>query len=413
MTVLAGPLATRRSALAFVAVQLLLVAASFPLGALAHQLNASTITAGTAAELAFTCVGGLIAYRRPNRAMGWIILAVSALLTLSADGSGYAVLDYRQHGGRLPVGWLALVVQPWWLPGFAALVLAIVLFPDGRPPGNRWWWPLRGFIALLAIWVIAAAALTIHVLLAGRVRVESGGDLYQFDHPPGAWSIGRDLTLLLLVALALLFGSWLVSQLRGYRKLSGERRIQQKWILTGAVVAALAELTNLLPYPFSSTGNQVTIADFTTIGLAALPFAMGVGILKYRLYEIDRLVSRTLAYAIVTAVLGGTFVGMVVLLTDALPFSSTVGVAASTLAAAALFNPVRVRVQRTVDRRFNRARYDAEATVMEFAGRLRDAVDLDTVQSELLDVVRHAVQPAHATIWVRPAHHSTRLQTPG
>jgi hypothetical protein len=128
---------------------------------------------------------------------------------------------------------------------------------------------------------------------------------------------------------------------------------------------------------------------------------MGVGILKYRLYEIDRIISRTLSYAVVTAILAGTFAGLVLLSTRVLPFSSAVGVAASTLAAAALFNPLRARVQRAVDRRFNRTRYDAEATVAAFAARLRDAVDPDMVEADLLEVVASAVQPAHATIWMR------------
>jgi hypothetical protein len=126
-----------------------------------------------------------------------------------------------------------------------------------------------------------------------------------------------------------------------------------------------------------------------------------VGILKYRLYDIDRLISRTISYALLTGLLAAVFVGIVVLATDVLPFSSPVGVAASTLAAAGLFNPLRKRVQHAVDRRFNRARYDAEATVAAFTMRLRDAVDLDTVRSELLHAVDRAVEPAHASVWLR------------
>ena len=129
---------------------------------------------------------------------------------------------------------------------------------------------------------------------------------------------------------------------------------------------------------------------------------MGVGILKYRLYEIDRLISRTISYAILTGLLAGVFLGIVGLTTHVLPFSSPVGVAASTLAAAALFNPLRLRVQRLVDRRFNRARYDADAIVAAFTLRLRDAVDLDTVRHELLAAVDGAVKPAHASVWIRP-----------
>ncbi len=143
------------------------------------------------------------------------------------------------------------------------------------------------------------------------------------------------------------------------------------------------------------------------VGLIALPISFGVGILKYRLYEIDRLISRTLSYLIITGLLAGVFVGIVVLATDVLPFSSPVGVAASTLAAAALFNPLRLRVQRLVDRRFNRGRYDAEAIVAAFALRLRDAVDLDTVHSEMLAAVTGAIHPSHASLWIKPSTTST------
>ena len=155
----------------------------------------------------------------------------------------------------------------------------------------------------------------------------------------------------------------------------------------------------------SSSGSTVLVAVSHAgfVAITALPICIGVGILKYRLYEIDRLISRTLSYLIVTGLLVGVFVGIVVLATDVLPFSSPVAVAASTLAAAALFNPLRKRVQHQVDRRFNRARYDAEATVTAFRVRLREAVDLETVQRELLRAADRAVEPAHTSLWVRPA----------
>jgi hypothetical protein len=137
------------------------------------------------------------------------------------------------------------------------------------------------------------------------------------------------------------------------------------------------------------------------IALTALPASIGVGILRYRLYEIDRLVSRTLAYAILSGILVGVFIGLVALTTDTLALSGRVGVAASTLAAAALFNPLRVRVQRLVDRRFNRARYDAEATVAAFTAMLRDAVEIEAIRADLLDAVNRAVEPTHATVWIK------------
>ena len=137
------------------------------------------------------------------------------------------------------------------------------------------------------------------------------------------------------------------------------------------------------------------------IGLAALPVGIGVGILKYRLYDIDRIISRTLAYAIVTGLLVGVYAGLVLLATQVLEVSSPVAVAGSTLVAAAVFNPLRRRVQRAVDRRFNRARYDADAAVAAFSARLKDAVDLDAVRTDLLDVVRRSLEPAHVSVWVR------------
>jgi hypothetical protein len=134
----------------------------------------------------------------------------------------------------------------------------------------------------------------------------------------------------------------------------------------------------------------------------ALPLSIGVGILRYRLYDIDRLISRTLSYALLTGLLVGVFAGLVLLTTRVLPFSSPVGVAASTLAAAGLFNPLRTRLQRLVERRFNRARYDAEATVAAFGARLRDAIDVDTVLDELAAAAGRSLQPAHITVWTRP-----------
>jgi hypothetical protein len=146
-----------------------------------------------------------------------------------------------------------------------------------------------------------------------------------------------------------------------------------------------------------------TILDLISkLGLAALPVSIGVAILRYRLYEIDRIISRTLAYVIVTGLLVGLYAGLVLLATEVLRFHSTVAVAVSTLAAAALFNPLRVRVQRSVDRRFNRARYDADQTVAEFAGRLKDAVDLDSVRDDLAAVVHKVLEPAHVSVWIRP-----------
>jgi hypothetical protein len=251
------------------------------------------------------------------------------------------------------------------------------------------------------------------------VRIVPGGDLAQIDNPTGGWAWWGVVQDLFFATLFLVLAAWIISQVRGYRRLTGERRIQQKWLLGGAVVSAMTVVLGVIPTALPSSSLVQTVSDIASAGLCALPLAIGVGILKFRLYDIDRVISRTLSYAILTALLVGTFVGLVVLTTDALPFSSPVGVAASTLGVAALFNPLRGRVQRIVDRRFNRARYDAERMVAAFATRLRDAVDLDAVQADLLDTVKSAVEPTHATIWIRPAgprhpgYHHSRVHTPG
>jgi hypothetical protein len=155
-----------------------------------------------------------------------------------------------------------------------------------------------------------------------------------------------------------------------------------------------------VPLSDSPSGVLQIVGGIGIVAVLALPVSMGVAILKYRLYDIDRILSRTLAYAIVTGLLVGVYAGLVLLATRVLSFSSPVAVAASTLAAAALFNPVRRRVQRAVDRRFNRARYDADRMVTEFAARLQDAVDLESVRADLAGVVQQALEPAHVSVWI-------------
>jgi len=183
--------------------------------------------------------------------------------------------------------------------------------------------------------------------------------------------------------------SFVAHQVLSWQQASGERRQQLKWLASGAAIAVFSILLTAL------LGTPIPL-----FGLAALPVGIGVGILKYRLYDIDRIISRTLAYAIVTGLLVGVYAGLVLLVTHVLTVKTPVAVAAATLAAAALFNPVRRRVQRMVDRRFNRSRYDADLTVAAFAGRLKDAVDLDAMQADLAIVVQKALEPAHLSVWM-------------
>ena len=161
-----------------------------------------------------------------------------------------------------------------------------------------------------------------------------------------------------------------------------------------------------LPYGFATNGNVNPVAGalfwtfLLVIPTVGIPLACAVAVLKYRLYEIDRIISRTLAYAIVTGLLIGVYTGLVLLATQVFRFHAPVAVAASTLAAAALFTPLRSRVQRRVDRRFNRARYDADQTIGAFAARLKDVVDLDSVQSDLANVIYQVLEPTHVTVWI-------------
>jgi hypothetical protein len=166
----------------------------------------------------------------------------------------------------------------------------------------------------------------------------------------------------------------------------------------GAVCVVAVVASSLIGTP--TTPAAKVISAVLVLAFAALPLSIGVGILKYGLYEIDRIISRTLAYAIVTGLLVGVYAGLVLLATQVLAVTSPVAVAASTLAAAALFSPLRRRVQKAVDRRFNRARYDADRTVAAFAARLKDEVDLDAVKADLAGLVHQALEPAHVSVWI-------------
>jgi hypothetical protein len=206
-------------------------------------------------------------------------------------------------------------------------------------------------------------------------------------------------------AVAVCWLVWLIGQVLSYRRSSGERRLQLKWLLSGATVFIAAGIG--LVWLNNPAGWLKVAAVVAGVGTLALPVSIGFGILKFRLYDIDR-ISRTVAYAIVTGLLVGVYAGLVLLATQVFRFHNSVAVAASTLVAAALFNPVRHRVQHAVDRRFNRARYDADQTVEAFAARLQDAVDLGAVHSDLLSTVGQALEPAHVTVWTAPAATASR-----
>jgi hypothetical protein len=309
--------------------------------------------------------------------------------------------DYRLRRGGLPLGWAALLVQPGWAPSLVLLGLVFLLFPDGRPPSARWRWVLWASVVVGVLWIAAAFGLTISTIAGHHVRVDPGGNLIALENNAGNAAWWNALTGVATLVLAVCWLGSLGAQALSYRRSSGERRQQLKWLMAGSVIGG-----GCLFVTFSQSGGTSwdarALTAAATVGLLALPLSIGVAIMKYRLFDIDRIISRTLGYAIVTGLLVGLYTGIVLLATHVVSIKTPVAVAASTLAAAALFNPLRRRVQREVDRRFNRARYDAERTVAAFAALLKDAVDLDSVQQDLADVAQRALEPAHISVWISP-----------
>ena len=346
-------------------------------------------------------VGFVVARRQPGNPLGWLFLGLAVLAVLSGAGADYAWLSYRL-GHHLPLAAVGAVLGPAWCPLLVTLPLMILLFPDGRPPSPRWRPVLWAYLVVGASWPVSVYAVTIGAVAAGDIHLVPGGDLRAVDAPAGSSAWLGSFEGLILPVLAVFWLAFVASQVLSWRRASGERRQQLKWLMSGAAVcmAAVAVTAVVGTLDESVSPALAAILNVVSVGIAALPVSVGVAILKYRLYDIDRIISRTLAYIIVTGLLIGVYAGLVLLATQVLRFHSTAAVAAATLAAAALFNPLRRRVQRMVARRFNRARYDTDRTVAAFAARLKDAVDLDSVRDDLTGVVQQALEPAHVSVWV-------------
>jgi peptidoglycan/LPS O-acetylase OafA/YrhL len=369
----------RRSRLAWALLGLtvVLVAASLVI-ALTGGETWNQKLATTPVVVAFAAVGALVAARTGNR-LGWLFLSAAAAGAVSLAAEAYAA---RAPADRLPgaawAGWIFTVVL-----GIVATLFFLVplLFPDGRPPSRRWW-PV--------VWIAIIDALVQMVTVALSDANFSNNfpglrDPVTVVAPLGtAYNQAEAVSLLVLLA-------GVISIIVRFRRSGQEERLQLKWFMYASAVAAV-------PIVVAAQLANDPLLEWEIV-FPLFPVAVGIAILKYRLYDIDRIISRTLSYAIVTGLLVGLYAGLVLLATQVLRFHSTVAVAAATLVAAALFAPLRRRVQHLVDRRFNRVRYDADQTVAAFAARLRDAVDLDTVRSDLLTVVSHAVEPAHLSVW--------------
>ena len=393
--VIASPRAVRTLVEVAGVLLLVVVVAIVPLAYAAHTLIDSLYPLAFAP--AFGAVGIVVALRQPRNAIGWLLIGVGLLVGGSFDVEAYAELAYRLGDHGLPLGRIAVFLAPCWYPGIVLLPLPILLFPDGRLPSARWRAVLAAYLATSAVLVATVVWVDLPALYDRSIDVDSSGQLRAIDYPTGWESFVLHASLIPYLGFLLVF---VVRQVMSYRRSAGIRHQQLKSLLSGGGICLAGLLCTIF---LGALPGHVwyVVSNAAFVAIVALPISIGVGILRYRLYEIDRLVSRTLSYAILTAMLVGVYLGVVTLATRALPLSSPIGVAASTLAAAALFNPLRRRTQRVVDRRFNRARYDADATVAAFASQLRGAIDLESVEGRLVDVVRQAVEPASAAVWIR------------
>ncbi|HTQ95084.1 MAG TPA: hypothetical protein VMK84_36880 [Streptosporangiaceae bacterium] len=326
--------------------------------------------------LAFALVGALIAVRVGNR-LGWYFLAGATVTAVSVAASAYAA---RAATAELPgaawAGWIFTLTLGVTAPFF---FLVPLLFPDGRPPSPRW---------RPVVWAAVAAGLADAVSSAISDVNFSANFKHLRDPVVLIAPLGTVDNLATSVG-PFVFLAGAVSIIVRFRRSGQEQRQQLKWFMYAAALSASAVFVAAI------RNNPLTVFEIT---VPLIPAAVGIAIFKYHLYDIDRLISRTLAYVIVTGLLVGVYTGLVIL-AGVLGFSTPPAVAIATLAAAALFSPLRRRVQHTVDKRFNRVRYDAELTAAAFAARLRDALDLDHVRADLRQTVDSAVQPAHISIW--------------
>jgi hypothetical protein len=363
------------------------------------------------AALSAATVGAVVASRRPAHPVGWLLLG------LGLSGPGSDVLDgYVEYGvlarpGSLPAArYLAVYSPAVFMAGLACAGFVLLLTPSGSlpSPSRRWRWWARALGAAPAAFLLTVALLRepldpTYESVANPLGLPGG---LPVEVPLFAVNLLAGAVVLLTVPVAC------ASLVVRFRRARGLERQQLRWLAFAAglasVGAALVLAGTSLP-----TSPSLTLALITWGGgvcLILLPLAIGAAVLRYRLYDLDRIISRTLAYGLLTILLGGGYAGIVLGLGQLLGQDSSLVVAGATLAVAAVFQPARRRVQAAVDRRFNRRRYDAAQTIAAFSTRLRQQVDLDTLSAELLAVVDQTMQPASASLWLRPpTDHAGRM----
>jgi hypothetical protein len=343
----------------------------------------------------FATVGLLIRVRQPANPIGWVFAGVGAISAFEALTNGYV---QQARGTELSsfeeiVAWMSSLS---FLPIFGLIGALFLLFPNGTPPSRRW--RLVARISTVAM-VMATTGLAFRKgPLDGYLWIENP---FALSGPAGdvTTAIG-DLGAGLFFACVLASGVSLLFRLRTSR---GPERLQIKWFAYASAIAAAIFMIASVAYASGDQGNLLIDVLFA-LGFAAIPSAAGIAILKYRLYDIDLIINRTLVYGALTTFLAAAYFGIVVALQNVIPGAddSDLTIAGSTLAVAALFRPLRARVQGFIDRRFYRRKFDAQQTLQAFAVRLRDEVDLDQLSSSLVAVVRETMQPQHASVWMRP-----------
>jgi hypothetical protein len=358
------------------------------------------------AMLSFAAVGVLIAVRLPKNAIGWLLLAIGFSWGLVVATDGYLIRATELSPGSLPNPSLVAAISGslWVLPIGLMGNYLILLFPDGHLPSARWR-PLA--------WISAGALVvsTISILFSPGSLADVG--LPGETNPLGVESLEAVLEALqvaiVLIPITIVVSA--VALIGRYRRSRAEERVQLKWLTAaGATVACLylVAMAGSLTYAFDSGPDPLwgqVLDQVALVSFGLIPVAIGAAILKHHLYDIDLIINRTLVYGGLTALLATMYFGIVVLLQGIIPAASEsdLTIAGSTLAVAALFRPLRARLQGFIDRRFYRRKVDAQHTLESFSSRLRDDVDLDHLSADLLGVVRDTMQPEHASLWLRGA----------
>jgi len=345
----------------------------------------------------FSIIGAIIASRLPANPVGWLFCAAACTIAVAYLSAEYAIYTLVARPDSLPIGealaWLAFWV---WIPSIGCIVLSVLLFPNGRLPSPRWRWLVWLSVSLTiagAIWVALSPGVIGNL---GFIRNPLGIE----GLPRGYKPVQTIMSALLLVAAVSTLGLRLL-------RTRGIERQQIKWPAFIAVVAAGGSVIQDTAISEAIGLRWLEWAGYVVViaALVCFPISIGIAIVRYRLYEIDTLINRTLVYALLTAILAAVYFGAVVLLQRVFVAltgeRSTLAIVASTLLIAALFNPLRKRVQALVDRRFYRRKYDAAKTLEAFSAKLREETNLDALSDDLIEVVRETMQPTHVSLWLR------------